>query len=97
MSTLSRGEVVCELLWALGRRHAWSGAVTTEALVRDIDVSDEKRGRGIAREELPMFDSILYQQGSDRFQLDVPHDDVKEHLKNNCPGYSDLRVDATFK
>lgn len=97
MDTDSTDEIVCELLWALGRRHAWSRAIRTAALVRDTDVSDEQRGREIAREELPAFDSVTYHQGNDEFRLSVPHNDVKQHLKNNCPGYSDLRIDATFK
>jgi len=97
MSTQTKAEVICELLWALGRRHAWLRGVGTAALVRDIDISDEQRGREIAREELPAFDSVKCHQSNDEFQLAVPHDDVKQHLKDNCPAYSDLRIDATFK
>lgn len=97
MTSPTRDEVVCELLWALGRRHAWSQGIGVPALVRDIDISDESRGRDIARQDLPSFDSITYHQGNDELHLSVPHDDVKQHLKINCAAYSDLRIDATFK
>jgi hypothetical protein len=93
----SRETIVCELLWALGRRHAWSRSVGIEALVRDIAVTDEKRGRTIARDELPAFDSVTYHKGTRKFQLAVPHEDVIRHLREVCEGYSDLRIDATFK
>lgn len=93
----SRETIICEFLWALGRRHAWSRSVGIEALVRDIAVTNEKRGRTIARDELPAFDSGTYHKGTGDVHLKVPHDHVKRHLKEACEGHSDLRIDATFK
>lgn len=93
----SKSELICEALWALGRRHGWSRTVGTEELVRDINVNDEKDARDTLRDELPKFDSVIYHPGTDEFSLDVPHQDIKEYLKDHCAGYDDLRIDATFK
>lgn len=97
MPRLSREKLVCELLWALGRRHGWSRDIIVADLVNDTDAVDKKRARSICRNELSKFPSVTHHPGHDTLSLDVPHKDVCKHLRDHCEGYSELRIEATFK
>lgn len=97
MTGLSEDALICELLWALGRRHGWSRDLPVKDLVDDTDAADEKWARDVCRSELKRFRSIHYHPGHDTITLAVPHKDVCQHLRDHCDGYSELRIKATFK
>lgn len=83
------------LLWKLARSHGWSRSVDVEALVRDAPVTDGRRARRVAREELATRSYVVYDPSTDTVALDDPPLDRAARDLSEY-GYSDLKIRATF-
>ncbi len=93
MTILSTTEAV--LLWKLARSHWWSRSVDIDELVRDAPVTDERRARGVAREDLAARAYVVHDPSADAVALDDPPlDQAARDLSEY--GYSDLKIRATF-
>lgn len=93
---LSDQDIECALLWRLSRDHGWSSEVEVHQLASDANVSDEKRARDIARNQLAGRPYIGFHQGRDEIWLQgPPSDDVCYDLRDIC-GYHPLQIEATF-
>lgn len=86
----------CAIVWKLARSHGWSSEVDVHRLVDDANVTDKKRGRELARDELPNEPYIGFQPGKDRIWLDPPPgSDVMDFLQGTC-GHNKIQVESTF-
>ena len=92
----ARRDMECSLIWKLARVHGWSSETPVSDLARDANVTDEKKAREVAQNQLSDKKFVGYHPGKDTIWLEgPPSDDVFYHLRDEC-GYSEIQIDATF-
>lgn len=90
-------DLLCQLLWKMGRRHGWSGYVSEDGLIDlALESSDQGAGREIV-EELTNEPYIEFQRGRGYRVKNNPDSQAQAayRLKRTC-GYTELQIEATL-
>lgn len=93
---ISEQESTCRMLWKLAREHGWSGSIPLQDLIDDAAFNDDQRAKDIFERRVATKSYVLYQPSTGDVRLDVPHDQLAYDLRDNCSGYSELRIESTL-
>jgi len=88
---------LCALTWRLVRLHGWAKRISIDQLAQKSNYSDEKRVRGIIRNELSKKPFVTVHPAKGQVWVRKQDKDaIRDYLVNEC-GYQRFRVNVKLE